>query len=137
MCRPSPVQARGKLWMLAFERVKKLPVRWLSADASFEASLREAPQDEESSLLPSLAHLMLRSASAQPGVSKPWQPIYGTGASASLRGAAYQICWIAESSQLAPRRRTKVHISSASTGARGSPLTSQSGSPGERPTRTT
>jgi len=33
--------------MHAFERVKKFSVRWLSADASFEASLREAPQDED------------------------------------------------------------------------------------------
>ena len=49
---------------------------------------------------------------------------------------ADQICWIAESSHWPPRLRTKVHSSSASTGVRGSPLTSQSGSPGERPSRT-
>jgi hypothetical protein len=52
------------------------------------------------------------------------------------RVAAGQICWIAESSHWLPRRRAKVHSSSASTGRRGSPLTSQSGSPGDRPSRT-
>src|SRR5262249_36791031 len=46
---------------------------------------------------------------------------------------AGQICWMAESSHCPPRRRTKVHISSASTGRRGSPPTSPSGSPDARP----
>ena len=53
------------------------------------------------------------------------------------RRALDQTCWTADSSQLPLRGRTKVHISSASTGLRGSPLTSQSGSPGDRPLRTT
>jgi hypothetical protein len=53
------------------------------------------------------------------------------------RRALDQICWIAERSQFPPRDLTKVHSSSASTGSRGSPPTSQSGSPGDRPARTT
>jgi hypothetical protein len=37
--------------------------KWLDQRcASFEASLREAPQDEDGSLMPSMIYLMLRSA---------------------------------------------------------------------------
>jgi len=48
-----------------------------------------------------------------------------------------QTCWIAESSQSPPRRRTKVHTSSDSTGTRGLPLTIASASPAGGPRRVT
>jgi len=49
--------------------------------ASFEASLREAPQDEEFFIMPSIIYLMLRSAAAQPGASRS---THGTRCSAFL-----------------------------------------------------
>ncbi len=45
------------------------------------------------------------------------------GCGNSFRDLTGQTCWIADSSHSLPRRRTKVHISSASVGVRGSPLT--------------
>ena len=56
----APCSSQGQALDARFRAREEFPVRWISADASFEASLREAPQDEESSLLPSWAHLMLR-----------------------------------------------------------------------------
>ena len=67
----APCSSQGQALDARFRAREEFPVRWISADASFEASpcpeeppqaasrRGEAPQDEEPSLLPSWAHLML------------------------------------------------------------------------------